>query len=251
MKEIIFGKRTVIEALKSGISVRNLYIFKDMKNKEAFLKEAANLSNEPRLSPKEVSRRELELITENKKHGGIAIEIEGKQFVGIEQILLNARNKKEGPLLLVLNGIEDPHNLGAIIRCAEGSGVHGIILPKRRSARIGPTVARTSAGAIYHMLISLVANISQTLLKLKDKGIWIVGTEPSAEKKYYEIDFNLPIALVIGSEGKGIQRNVKEKCDFVVKIPMMGKIQSLNASVSAGILLYEALRQRIERKKII
>ena len=250
MNEIIYGKRTVIEALRSGIPVKKLYIFQNMENKDKFLAEIGNLLNKTGVSPKEVSRRELESISGTIKHQGVVAEFEKKDYVSVDEILSYAEKKGEKPFILILNGIEDPHNLGAILRSAEGAGVHGVILPKRRSAKINPTVARTSAGAVYHILISIVSNISQTLEKLKSDGVWIVGSDAKAEKMYYELDFNLPIALVIGSEGKGIQNIIEKKCDFMLKIPMCGKIQSLNASVSAGILLYEVLRQRLERSKV-
>lgn len=248
MADMIYGKRTVIEAFRSGNPVKKIYIFENMKGKYEFLKEIGDLSYDKRLSPKEVSRKELEMISGTGKHGGVVAEVEEKQYVRIEDILSFAKKKKESPLLLILNAIEDPQNLGAILRSAEGAGVHGIILPKRRCAKINPTVVRTSAGAVYHLLISVVPNISQAVSRLKDNGVWIVGSDSSAEKMYYEVDFNLPTAIVIGSEGRGIQDIVKKKCDFVVKIPMRGKIRSLNASAAAGILLYEALKQRLEAK---
>lgn len=248
MGDIIYGKRTIIEAFRSRIPVEKIYIFKNMKGKDEFLKNIRDLSRERKLSPKEVSRNELEIISGTEKHGGIVAEVRGKQYVRIENMLSFAKKKKEAPLLLILNRIEDPQNLGAILRTAEGAGIHGIILPKRRCAKINPTVAKTSAGAVYHLLISVVSNISQAVSKLKDNGVWIVGSDSSAEKIYYEIDFNLPTAIVIGSEGRGIQDIIKRKCDFIVKIPMIGKIHSLNASTAAGILAYEALKQRLEAK---
>ena len=248
MANIIYGKRTVIEAFRSGTTVKNLYIFENMKGKDEFLMELKDLSYNQRLSLKEVSKKELQIISKTQKHGGVVAEVKEKQYVTIEDILSFAKKKNEAPLLLILNGIEDPQNLGAVLRSAEGAGVHGIILPKRRSAKVNPTVVKTSAGAVYHLLISVVPNISQAVSKLKDNGIWIVGSDSSADKMYYEVDFKLPTAVVIGSEGRGIQNLIKRKCDFIVKIPMLGKIQSLNVSAAAGILIYEALKQRLEAK---
>ena len=248
MGDIIYGKRPIIEAFRSGTTVKKVYIFENMKGKDEFLMEIKDLSYNKILSLKEVSKKELQIISKTQKHGGVVAEVKEKQYVRIEDILSFAKEKNEEPLLLILNRIEDPQNLGAVLRSAEGAGVHGIILPKRRSAKVNPTVVKTSAGAVYHLLISLVSNISQAVSKLKDNGIWIIGSDSSADKMYYEVDFRLPTAIIIGSEGRGIQNLIKKKCDFIVKIPMLGKIQSLNASASAGILVYEALKQRLEVK---
>ncbi len=245
MSEVIYGKRTIIEALKCGINLKKLYIFSNMNAKEKYLEELYNLSGKKRIIPIEVSRKELALISGNIKHGGVAAEVSERDFVSVENILSYAKNKNEQPFLLILNGINDPHNLGAILRSAECGGVHGVIIPKRRSAGITSSVVKTSAGAAFNLMISEVSNISQIISKLKKSGIWIIGSDSSVDRMYYDIDFTVPIALIIGSEGKGIQHIVKNKCDFIVKIPMLGKIQSLNASVSAGILIYEAVKQRI------
>ena len=145
-----------------------------------------------------------------------AARVEEKRFVSVEQIFQNAKRRKEEPFIILLNGIEDPHNFGAILRSAEGAGAHGIIIPKRRTAPIGATVAKTSAGALYHIPIARVANISQTVMKLKEKGVWIVGSDSSSDKMYYDVDFTLPIAIILGNEGKGMQDIVRKKCDFIV-----------------------------------
>ena len=165
-------------------------------------------------------------------------------YCEVDEILEYAKNKKEKAFILILDGIEDPHNLGSIIRTAETAGVHGIIIPKRRAASVNSTVAKTSAGAINFMKIARVNNISETIEYLKEKDVWIYGTDMNTDKNYYDEDLNGNIAIVIGSEGYGMSRLVKEKCDFLIKIPMKGKITSLNASVSAGIVMYEVVKQR-------
>ena len=162
----------------------------------------------------------------------------------MEDILEVAKKRQEEAFILILDGIEDPHNLGSIIRTAETAGVHGIIIPKRRACSINSTVSKVSAGAVQHMKIARVNNINETIKFLKQNDIWICGTDGQAKTYYFQQDFKMPIAIVIGSEGYGMSRLVKENCDFLVKIPMKGKITSLNASVSAGIVMYEATRQR-------
>ena len=181
--------------------------------------------------------------TENNQ-GVIAI-VPPFDYCEVEDILENAKQREEKPFILILDGIEDPHNLGSIIRTAETAGVHGIIIPKRRSASVNSTVSKVSAGAVEHMKIARVNNINETIRYLKENDVWICGTDMDAKKYYYQEDYKGPIAIVIGSEGFGMSRLVKENCDFLVKIPMKGKITSLNASVSAGIVIYEAVKQRI------
>ena len=166
------------------------------------------------------------------------------RYVEIEDILALAQRKNEPPFLLVLDEIEDPHNLGALVRTAECAGVHGVIIPKHHAASVNQTVIKTSAGATSHMPIARVTNIAQTLDELKKENIWIVGTDMQAEKKYFEHDYRGAVAVVIGSESSGMRRLVKEKCDFLVSIPMHGKIESLNASVAGGLVLFEAAKLR-------
>ena len=245
--DIITGKRTIIEALHSGILIKEIYVQDNMKQKEGFVGEIKDILKKSNIVLKSISRDDLRRLTKTEKHGGAAARVEEKRFVSVEQIFQNAKRRKEEPFIILLNGIEDPHNFGAILRSAEGAGAHGIIIPKRRTAPIGATVAKTSAGALYHIPIARVANISQTVIKLKEKGVWIVGSDSSSDKMYYDVDFTLPIAIILGNEGKGIQDIVRKKCDFIVKIPMIGNVQSLNASVSGGVLFYEVIRQRFKR----
>lgn len=180
-----------------------------------------------------------------RNHQGVIALVPPFEYVEVDDILEEARKRKEEPFILILDGIEDPHNLGSIIRTAETAGVHGIIIPKRRAAGVNSTVAKTSAGAVEYMKIARVNNINDTIRELKDKGIWICGTDMQTDTVYYNQDYKMPIAIVIGNEGKGMSRLTKENCDFLVKIPMKGKISSLNASVSAGIIMYEVVKSRL------
>ena len=183
------------------------------------------------------------MATTNNHQGVIAI-VPPYQYCEVEDIIELAKQRKEKPFILILDGIEDEHNLGSIIRTAECTGVHGIIIPKRRSALVNATTNKTSAGAVQYMKIARVNNLTETIKYLKENDIWIYGTDMEGTAFYNEQDYNSGVAIVIGSEGFGISRLVKENCDFLIKIPMQGKINSLNASVSAGIVMYEVLNQR-------
>ena len=186
----------------------------------------------------------LDKMSQTNNHQGVIAIVPPFEYSSVEDIVEEAKKRNEQPFILILDGIEDPHNLGSIIRTAETAGVHGIIIPKRRAAAVNSTVNKVSAGAVQYMKIARVNNINETIKYLKSNDIWICGTDMNTNKYYYEENYNIPIAFVIGSEGFGISRLVKENCDFLVKIPMSGKISSLNASVSAGIVMYEAVKQR-------
>lgn len=196
----------------------------------------------------EKDKKDMEKIANNKNYQGVIAFVPPFSYCEIEDILEYAKEKKEDPFILILDGIEDPHNLGAIVRTAETAGVHGIIIPKRRSASVNSTVAKVSSGAVEYMKIARVTNITDAIDKLKKEGLWICGTDINTDKYYYEQDLTGSLAIVIGNEGKGISEKVKKNCDFLVKIPMMGKVTSLNASVSTGIIIYEALKQRLQKK---
>ena len=184
------------------------------------------------------------MMAEN--HQGVVAIVPPFDYSEVEEILEDAKNKEEDPFILILDGIEDPHNLGSIIRTAETAGVHGIIIPKRRNAAVNSTVVKVSAGATTYMKVARVNNINETIRMLKEEGLWIIGTDGDAKTYYYNQDLKGPIAIIIGSEGFGMSKLVKENSDILVKIPMQGKITSLNASVSAGIIMYEAVKQRIK-----
>ena len=197
----------------------------------------------------EKDKKDMEKIANNKNYQGVIAFVPPFSYCEIEDILEYAKGKNEEPFVLILDGIEDPHNLGAIIRTAETAGMHGIIIPKRRSASVNSTVSKVSSGAVEYMKIARVTNITDAIDKLKKEGLWICGTDINTDKYYYNQDLTGPIGIVIGNEGKGISDKVKKNCDFLVKIPMMGRVTSLNASVSTGIIIYEALKQRLQKKK--
>ena len=186
----------------------------------------------------------MQEIAQTENFQGVIAIVPPFDYCEVEDILIEAKNRNEDPFVLILDGIEDPHNLGSIIRTAETAGVHGIIIPKRRAASINSTVNKVSAGAVEHMKVARVTNITDSIEKLKKEGLWICGTDIATDTYYYNQDFTGPIGIVIGNEGSGMSDKVRKNCDFLVKIPMKGKVTSLNASVSTGIILYEALKQR-------
>ena len=185
-------------------------------------------------------------MSQSDNNQGVIAIVPPFNYCEVDDILDTAKERGEKPFILILDGIEDPHNLGSIIRTAETAGVHGIIIPKRRAASVNSTVSKVSAGAVEHMKIARVNNITETIRYLKENDIWICGTDINTETYYYGQDFTIPIGIVIGSEGFGMSRLVRENCDFLVKIPMKGNITSLNAAVSAGIIMYEVVKQRIK-----
>ena len=185
-------------------------------------------------------------LIKNENYQGVIAIVPPFEYCEIEDILDRAKKLNEDPFILILDGIEDPHNLGSIIRTAETAGVHGIIIPKRRAASVNSTVNKVSAGAVQYMKIARVTNITDAIGKLKENGLWICGTDINTDKYYYNQDLTGPLGIVIGNEGSGMSEKVKKNCDFLVKIPMKGKITSLNASVSTGIVIYEVVKQRIK-----
>jgi 23S rRNA (guanosine2251-2'-O)-methyltransferase len=242
MSNIIIGRNSVLEYIKSGEQIEKLLILRTSRGETI-----EKIKIEAKLHKIHWQEVESQVITKyadaNRSQGVVAI-IPAKKYSTIENILDLAKSKRERPFIAVLDEIEDPYNLGAIIRSAEGAGIHGIIIPEHRAVGLIESVAKSSSGALAYMHIAKVTNISETLKKLKNSGIWIIGADQNAEKIYYEINMYMPVAIVIGNEGKGIRRLVKEQCDFLIKIPMLGRINSLNASVSAGLIFYEVVRQR-------
>ena len=203
------------------------------------------MAKERKIIITEISKTKMNQMAQTENNQGVIAIVPPFDYCEVEDILEEAKKRNEKPFILILDGIEDPHNLGSIIRTAETAGVHGIIIPKRRSASVNATVNKVSAGAVEHMKIARVNNINDTIKFLKENNIWIYGTDMQTDKYYYNEDFRGAVAIVIGSEGFGMNRLVKENCDFLIKIPMKGKITSLNASVSAGIVMYEAVKQRL------
>lgn len=240
------GRNAVIELIQSGRSVNKLLISRGEKH--GSIMKIISLAKENNIIIVEKEKKYLNEISQTSNHQGVIAIVPPFEYCEIEDILDYAKSKKEDPFIIILDGIEDTHNLGSIIRTAETAGAHGIIIPKRRAVAVNSTVYKTSAGAVQYMNIARVNNITDSIQKLKNAGLWICGTDMNTEKVYYNQDFKGPIGIVIGSEGKGIGQKVKNNCDFLVKIPMNGKISSLNASVSAGIVIYEVLKQRREIK---
>ena len=236
------GRNAVIELLESGRDINKIFVSNGEKN--GSINKILAMAKEKRVVIAEVNRRKLEEMAMSDNHQGVIAIVPPYEYCDVDDILNSAKSKNEDPFILVLDGIEDPHNLGAIIRTAETAGVHGIIIPKRRAVGVNSTVAKVAAGAVEHMNIARVNNINEAIRYLKENGVWICGTDMDTNTYHYDQDLKGPLAIVIGSEGFGMGRLVKENCDFLVKIPMKGKITSLNASVSAGIVVYEAVRQR-------
>jgi 23S rRNA (guanosine2251-2'-O)-methyltransferase len=248
MDEIyVVGRNPVLELLKTNKEIDKIYILKG--DLQGSIKKIVGMAKDRKIIIQEVDKNKLDLMAGNNAHQGVAALVTGFKYSTIDDILNKAKNKGESPFVIILDGIEDPHNLGAIIRTAECAGVHGIIIPKRRAARVNQTVYKSSAGAVEHVLIADVVNISDTITRLKREGLWIYGADMDGQSYHFHTSLDGPIALVIGNEGKGISRIVKEKCDVLVKIPMVGKISSLNASASAAILIYEVVRQNYDKKK--
>lgn len=240
-RDLIFGRNPVLEALKSGRPLDSVLVAKGERG--GSVPRIVAEASENGIPVKEVDRKKLDYMCGNANHQGVIAVGAVKEYSTVDEIFETANERGEAPFIIVCDEIEDPHNLGAIIRTAEAAGAHGVIVPKRRSAPLSFTVAKTSAGAVEFMKIARVTNIPQTLDELKKRGVWVYCADMDGEP-FYSQRLDGAVALVIGSEGKGVGRLVKEKCDVVLSMPMKGKINSLNASVAAGILMYEISRQR-------
>jgi len=236
------GRNPVLEAIKSGRTINKIFIAKG--SREGSITQIVALAKEKGIVINEVERAKLDKMSSSHAHQGVIAFVSVKDYVDTDDILQAAEKKGEPPFIIILDEIMDANNLGSILRTSDAVGVHGVIIPKRRAVGLNPAVSKASAGAVEYVPVARVTNISQTIDYLKKKGIWVVGTDLSGEKAYYEADLKGPIALVVGSEGKGMGRLVKEKCDFIVKIPMKGNISSLNAAVAGAIVMYEIMRQR-------
>lgn len=236
---LICGRNPVLEALKSDTSIDTVYI----NGEGGILGRIRSMAKKNGAVVKDVSSQKLDQMTNGASHQGVAATVACAEYVTVEDILEVSAKKGTSPFIIICDEIEDPHNLGAIIRTAETAGADGVIIPKRRSASLNATVHKTSAGAASWVPVARVSNLAAAIDKLKDNGVWIYGTDAEGEN-YDGVDLKGRIALVIGSEGFGMGRLIKEKCDFLLRLPMNGKITSLNASVAAGIFMYEAVRQR-------
>ena len=240
--DIVEGRNAVLELLDSDRDINKIFV--QSGERHGSINKIIAIAKENKVVVTEVEKSKLDFMSKTKNHQGVIAVVPPFNYCEVEDILEYAKSKNEDVFILILDGIEDPHNLGSIIRTAETAGVHGIIIPKRRTVTVNSTVAKVSAGAVEHMKIARVNNITDTIRKLKENGLWIIGTDGSATTLYYNQDLKGDIAIVIGSEGFGMSRLVKENTDMLVKIPMKGKVTSLNASVSAGIVMYEAVKQR-------
>ena len=237
------GRNSVLELLESGKDINKIYITRGEKH--GSINKIIAKAKERKIVIVEKDKRQMQEIAQTENYQGVISIVPPFSYCEIEDILEEANRRNEDAFVIILDGIEDPHNLGSIIRTAETAGVHGIIIPKRRAASVNSTVNKASAGAVEHMKIARVNNISESIQKLKDAGLWICGTDVRTENYYYNQDLTGPLGIVIGNEGSGMSEKVRKNCDFLVKIPMKGKVTSLNASVSGGIIIYEAVKQRL------
>ena len=245
-EDVLIGRNAVTEALRAGRGINKILLADG--DREGQVSEITALAKERGIILQFVERSKIESIAGGLRHQGVLAYVAPVAYAELEDILAKAEAAGEPPFLLLLDELEDPHNLGALLRTADATGVHGVLIPKRRSVPLTATVAKTSAGAVEYVPVARIGNISQTLKALKEKGFWVAGADMDGSQNYYEADLTGPLVLVVGSEGKGMGRLTKEQCDFIVKMPMVGKINSLNASVAGSILMYESMRQRLAKK---
>ncbi|MPQ42367.1 23S rRNA (guanosine(2251)-2'-O)-methyltransferase RlmB [Clostridium tarantellae] len=244
-EDLVEGRNAVIELLKTDKTIEQLFIANGKL--EGSINKIIALAKEKKIVIKEVDRKKLDSMSETRAHQGVIAQITPFKYSTVEDILLYAEKRGESPFIIILDELEDPHNLGSIVRTAELCGVHGIIIPKRRNVGVTGTVYKASVGAIEHIKIAKVTNINSVIDELKSKNIWVYGADIMGDEYSYEINFQGACAIIIGSEGKGMSKLTKSKCDKLVKIPMVGKINSLNASVAGGIMMYEVLKSRIRK----
>ena len=240
---VIEGRNAVIEALRAGTAIDKIYLAKG--DTDSALGHIANTARANGVVVVNADRRKLDEMSRTHAHQGVIAVAAVREYASIEDIFQRAEEQGEAPLIVLCDELSDPHNLGAVIRTAECAGAHGVVIPKRRSAGLTAIVAKTSAGAVSHIPVARVPNLTALMKELQKRGVWIFGAEMNGTTSLYEADLKGPAAIVIGSEGSGMSRLVAETCDFTVSIPMKGKMNSLNASAAAAILLYEAVRQRL------
>lgn len=240
-EDMVAGRNAVLEALKGTRSVNRILVANG--SGEGSVKEIIAVAKEKGVQVQFVERNKLDAMAPGIRHQGVLAQVPPVDYVELEDILQIARDRNEPPFLVLLDELEDPHNLGAILRTADAAGVHGVLIPKRRSCPLSATVAKTSAGAVEHVPVARIGNMVQTIKRLKEEGLWVAAADMDGTD-YYDTDLTGALLLVVGSEGQGVGRLIKEQCDFVVRIPMAGKINSLNASVAGSILIFEAMKQR-------
>lgn len=239
--ELLGGKNPVVEALRSGRELNKIWIAEGINKKS--VGEILSLAQKAKVIVQYVPKKKLDSLLESN-HQGVVASVAAYRYAEIDDVFELAAKRQEDPLILILDELEDPHNLGSILRTADAAGVHGIIIPRRRSVGLTAVVAKASTGAIEYVPVVRVNNLSQTVTQLKDRGVWIAGTDALGSADYRTMDATLPLAIIIGSEGKGMSRILKENCDFLYHLPMLGQVTSLNASVAASLLMYEVLRKR-------
>ncbi|MFC7787213.1 MULTISPECIES: 23S rRNA (guanosine(2251)-2'-O)-methyltransferase RlmB [Rossellomorea] len=240
-KDFIGGRNPVMEALKSGRDINKIWIAEG--SQKGSIQQIVGLAKESNVMVQYVPKKKIEqMVAEN--HQGVVASVAAYQYAEIDDLFHRAEQKGEDPFILILDELEDPHNLGSIMRTADAAGAHGIIIPKRRAVGLTSTVAKASTGAIEHIPVARVTNLSRAVDELKERGVWVAGTDAKGKQDFRQLDGTLPIGLIIGSEGKGMSRILRDKCDFLVQLPMVGHVTSLNASVAASILMYEVYRKR-------
>ncbi|MEH7235974.1 23S rRNA (guanosine(2251)-2'-O)-methyltransferase RlmB [Bacillus sp. JJ1562] len=235
------GKNPVIEALKSERDINKIWIAEGSNKGQ--MNQVISLAKERNVMVQFVPKKKIDQMVEGN-HQGVVAQVAAYEYAEVDDILALAKERNEAPFIILLDELEDPHNLGSILRTADAVGAHGVIIPKRRAVGLTATVAKASTGAIEYIPVARVTNLARTIDELKDRGVWIVGTDAKGKEDYRNVDGKMPIGLVIGSEGRGMGRLVKEKCDFLLNLPMEGKVTSLNASVAASLLMYEVYRKR-------
>jgi 23S rRNA (guanosine2251-2'-O)-methyltransferase len=240
--EFIVGKNPVLEALRSGHAINKIWIAEGMQKGQ--VNQILDLAKENGIQFQFVPKKKLESLVDTQNHQGVVASVAAYEYAEIDDLFKKAEERGEEPFFLLLDEIEDPHNLGSIIRTADAAGAHGVIIPKRRAVGLTATVAKASTGAIEYVPVVRVTNLARTMDELKKRGLWFAGTDAKGDTDFRQASFDIAIGLVIGSEGKGMSRLVKEKCDFLLQVPMVGKVTSLNASVAASLLMYEVLRKR-------
>ena len=239
--DLIMGRNTVLEALRSERDIHKIWVAEGATKGQ--IQQVIAVAKENKVMIQVVPKKKLDQMVEGN-HQGVIAQVAAYQYAELDDIFQNAAKKSEDPFILLLDELEDPHNLGSILRTADASGVHGIIIPKRRSVGLTATVAKSSTGAIEHVPVVRVTNLSRTIEELKERGVWIAGTDAKGSQDYRKMDGTMPLGIVIGSEGRGMSRIIKEKCDFLFHLPMIGHVTSLNASVAASLLMYEVYRKR-------
>ncbi|WP_099352723.1 23S rRNA (guanosine(2251)-2'-O)-methyltransferase RlmB [Fredinandcohnia onubensis] len=239
--DYIIGKNPVIEALKSERDINKIWIAEGSNRGQ--MNQITSLAKEGNVLVQFVPKKKIDQMVDGN-HQGVVAQVAAYEYAEVDDILAAAEKRNEAPFIILLDELEDPHNLGSILRTADAVGAHGVVIPKRRAVGLTATVAKASTGAIEYIPVARVTNLARTIDELKDRGVWIVGTDAKGKEDYRNVDGKMPIGLVIGSEGRGMGRLVKEKCDFLLHLPMQGKVTSLNASVAASLLMYEVYRKR-------